>query len=191
MSDQDLLNEVLEKLTHQLAAASEPALRRAYAEGYKKGMQDARDNISELLSAKASQQLPAILGANSVPSPENLGGVRRSPPLRGVVNHKRRYAYGSVIGAMRKALQAHSDQGITREGMRQWCKAQFDLEISASSARETLKRLSGDNEAIYHDKVWWPGEAIKEPEPEENEPHNGRAVGGSEVGSLFGTATRQ
>ena len=47
-----------------------------------------------------------FLGANAVPPQVDFGGGRRSPPLRGVMNNKRRYVYGSVIGAMRKVLSS-------------------------------------------------------------------------------------
>lgn len=72
--------------------------------------------------------------------------------------------------------------------MRQWCNQQFALEITTTSARETLKRLSGDNEAVYREGVWWPGDEIKD--TEENEPRDGNAVGGPDAGSLFGAQSR-
>lgn len=191
MANGDPLKDVLDALNSEVFSAIEPALRRAFAEGYKKGAADTQQNIADILSAKTSELLPAILGANSVPPGVESDGIRRSPPLRGAQEHKRRYAYGSVIGAVRKAIAAHPQQGITREGIRQYCKTRFDMDISTSSVRETLKRLRSDNEAYYADGVWWPGDEIKPAEHDENEPRNGNSDGGSESGQLFGIAARQ
>jgi len=163
MSSHDPLLQVLESLTSDVASAIEPALRRAFAEGYRTGMQEAKDNISDFLSAKATEQLPAILGANSVPMQLDSSGVRRSSPLRGTATNTRRYAYGSVIGAVRKAIIAHADTGITRAGNSRYCSQKFDVDVSVSSIRETLKRLSGDGEAVYRDNLWWPGAEMKPP----------------------------
>src|SRR5688572_27222726 len=88
-------------------------VRRAFADGYRHGTNEAIDRMTRAATYGADARLPLLRG-DEVRN-ESGTNVRMSPPKVGLPGSPRAYRYGSVIGHCRQALLAAPGTGLTKE----------------------------------------------------------------------------
>jgi hypothetical protein len=120
-------------------------IRRAFADGYRHGTNEAIDRMTRAASFGADGRLPALVGSASPQDRQAPAPDRMSPPRVGLPS-SRAYKYGSVIGLFRQALIAARGVGLTRENFVDFC-AQRGTEVTVYQCKDVIKRLIGNEEA--------------------------------------------
>jgi hypothetical protein len=123
------------------------AIRRAYDEGYRRGSLEAVEKMTRAVTPSiAGANLPAIQPHHAL-SPQS---GRRS----------RMFSYGTVINMFRRALIKAHDTGLSRQQLVEYCRMS-GAEITVNQYRETIKRMTGGDEAVRMHGVYFPGPKIR------------------------------
>jgi hypothetical protein len=173
-------------------------VRRAIALGRKLGKEDAVHRILRAVDVDgpidANDQGSLNTPVGNGMAPVVASGAEESivPPVTAPAVAKRP-EYGVVKNAIRRALLRKEDTGgLGRNEVPHYCLTTFEVEITPVQARNTLKILVRDREAIRRDGRYFPGPHLVRPgepgpdtprlidlEPSEEADDPARKVGGT------------
>ena len=134
-------------------------VRRAFADGYRHGTNEAIDRMARAASFGAEARLPNLRG-NPPLRNEQETKVRMSPPRQGIPGAPRAFQYGSVIGLCRQALLAAPGTGLTRDDFIVFCRGR-GTDATPNQIKDVIKRLIGAEEAERHDGLIYPGRRLQ------------------------------
>jgi hypothetical protein len=124
------------------------AVRRAYEEGHRRGSIEAVEKMTL-----------AVVSSVSAPQLPEKARPALPPRVAEVVGHAR--GYGRIINTFRKALLLARDTGVSRSQFIEFCRMD-GIDLTVNQYRETIKRLTGGQEAIRRHEVYFPGPHFRE-----------------------------
>lgn len=165
----DPIRSIIAELAPAVAQAIEPLIRRAYRDGYKQGTHDSVDKIVRAATG-LGEDTPRDQAPDLVAPSKHRARKRRE-------KSSKRYGYGVVISAFRRALEANRERGLPRTEFLNYCRKNFGVELTPARVRHTLKRMLGEGEAIERDGAYYPGPRLSTliSRPGVARPENGHA----------------
>ena len=128
------------------------AVRRAFAEGYRIGTQDAADKMTRALAGSIS--------SSNVPNPLTVGAANVHALAFGRPLSDRGTGYGRMITNIRKAIVSAPDIGLTREDLLKFCFRQ-GVEVNPNQFKDTIKRLVTGGEIIRRHLAYYKGPKLR------------------------------
>lgn len=153
-------------------------LERAYDQGFKAGFGEAQRRILEAATVATSLSVaPAVVAQRPA-----RGRATRKSRAHPNSSAQRRFPYGAIANAFRKALLHRSGAGITTDEMIR--AAATDLGISPNDIkhRDTIKRLREKDEMVTHGGLHFPGSALLADAQNGNGAQNGQAASAPSAG---------
>lgn len=127
------------------------AIRRAYAEGHRIGLQDAADRMNRALSGVGESGAEKL----HLTSPQVIHAAEVRTPLPDRGN-----GYGRLITAIRQAFLGLPDAGLTRDDLLDFCYRQ-GIEVNPNGFKDTMKRLVGGQEVIRRHQSYFRGPRLR------------------------------
>jgi hypothetical protein len=142
-------NEADEKLIQDVVAAVRRAIERARAEG----RAEALEQIKRFVSSDA-----AISSGQPVRDRESIEPRVAHTATGG---GQKKYPYGFVTSNVARALLGNP-QGLSREGIRDFCKSRLDADIDEASIRNAIKAFVKQKKAARNlDGLYVPGPELR------------------------------